>query len=122
MAKQTTNRACKNLQSRAHALATKRNIVRHLNEAMVERQKTKQALAQELQTSRSQLARLFDPENIAVSLETIARAVGVLGKRIVFLVEDVDSPVGLDSETSRKSVASVSVQIASLPEIEEAVS
>lgn len=122
MAKRTVNRAYSNLQGREHALATKRNIVRHLNKAMIERQKTKQALAQELQTSRSQLARLFDPENIAVSLETIARAVGVLGKRIIFLVEDVDSTVGLAPETFKKSVSSVSVQIAPLPEIEEAAS
>jgi hypothetical protein len=122
MTKRTVNRARKDRQSRAHAIAAKRIIVRHLNEAMIEQQKTKQALAQELQTSRSQLARLLDPENIAVSLETIARAVGVLGKRVVFLVEDLDCTLGLDSRASKKSVTSVSAQIAAPSEIEEAAS
>jgi antitoxin HicB len=122
MSKQTAKRARKDGKGRAHAIAAKRMIVRHLNEAMIERQKTKQALAQELQTSRSQLARLLDPENIAVSLETIARAVGVLGKRIVFVVEDVDCSHGLDSQTSKKSVTGVSAQMAAPSEIEEAAS
>ncbi len=122
MSKQTAKRARKDGKGRAYAIAAKRMIVRHLNEAMIERQKTKQALAQELQTSRSQLARLLDPENIAVSLETIARAVGVLGKRIVFVVEDVDCSHGLDSQMSKKSVTGVSAQMAAPSEIEEAAS
>jgi hypothetical protein len=122
MTKRTANRARKDRQGRAHAITAKRIIVRHLNEAMIEQRKTKQALAQELQTSRSQLARLLDPENIAVSLETIARAVGVFGKRIVFLVEDIDRPLGLDSQTSKRSVTSVSVQMAAPSEMEEAAS
>jgi antitoxin HicB len=95
---------------RVHATAAKKIIVRHLNQAMMERQKTKQAMAKELETSRSQLARLLDPENVAVSLEIIARAAGVLGKRIVFLLEDVDRPLELDSCTIKKSVTSMSSQ------------
>jgi len=122
MTKQAGNRKHNDGWGRAHAIAAKKVIVRYLNEAIIERQKTKQALAQELQTSRSQLARLLDPENIAVSLETIARAAGVLGKRIVFLVEDVDRPLGLDSRTSKKSVTSVSSQVAARSEMEEAAS
>lgn len=122
MTKRTANRARKDRQGRAHAIAAKSIIVRHLNEAMIEQKKTKQALAQELQTSRSQLARLLDPENIAVSLETIARAVRVLGKRVVFLVEDLDCTRGLDSRASKKSVTSVSAQMAGPSEIEEAAS
>jgi hypothetical protein len=108
MSKQTAKRARKDGKGRTYAILAKRIIVRYLNEAMIERRKTKRALAEELQTSRSQIARLLDPENIAVSLETIARAVGVLGKRIVFVVEDVDCSHGLDSQTSKKSVAGVS--------------
>lgn len=122
MTKPRANRASKDGQSRAYAIAAKRIIVRHLNEAMIERQKTKQALAQELKTSRSQLARLLDPENIAVSLETLARAVGVFGKRLVFLVEDIDRPLGIVSQTPKRSVGSVSVQISAPSEMEEAAS
>jgi antitoxin HicB len=120
MANSAANRENNSGQGRQHAIATKRTIVRHLNEALIERQKTKQALAQELQTSRSQLARLLDPENVAVSLETIARAAAVLGKRLVFLVEDADCPPKLNSRTANKSVRSVSVQTPS--RIEEVAS
>lgn len=122
MSRQIAKWARKDGNCRAHAVAAKRVIVRHLNEAMIERQKTKQALAQELQTSRSQLARLLDPENIAVSLETIARAVEVLGKRIVFVVEDVDCSQELDSQRSKKSVTGASAQMAAQSEIREAAS
>jgi hypothetical protein len=41
-----------------------------------------------LKTSRSQLDRLLDPENTAVSLETITRAATVLGKQVVFEIRD----------------------------------
>lgn len=122
MTKRTANRAHKDRKGRAHSVAAKKIIVRHLNEAMIERKKTKQALAHELKTSRSQLARLLDPENVAVSLETIARAVEVLGKRIVILVEDADRSVGLDSRRSKKSVTSVSAQMAAPSKLEEAAS
>src|ERR1019366_7104140 len=52
-------------------------------EAMRKKKKTKQALAKELNTSRSQLDRLLDPQNIAVSLDTITRAARALGKRLI---------------------------------------
>lgn len=121
MTKRPENRKYNDGRPRAYAVAAKKIIVRHLNEAMIERRKTKQALAQELQTSRSQLARLLDPENVAVSLETITRAAGVLGKRIVFLVEDIDDALGLDSRNSKKSAINVSAQMAT-SEKEEAAS
>jgi cell shape-determining protein MreC len=47
---------------------------------MRKKKKTKQALAKELNTSRSQLDRLLDPQNIAVSLDTITSAAKALGK------------------------------------------
>ena len=59
-----------------------------LAEAMRKKKKTKQALAKELNTSRSQLDRLLDPQNIAVSLGTIARAARVLGKRLIIRIAD----------------------------------
>jgi antitoxin HicB len=122
MAKSAANRAHNGGKGRKHAIATKRTIVRHLNEALIERQKTKQALAEELQTSRSQLARLLDPENVAVSLETIARAAAVLGKRIVFFVEDLDCPPKLNFRTSNKPVKRASVQGVAPSQIEEIAS
>lgn len=70
------------------AIAAKRVLVLQLSEAMKAQKKTKQAMAQELGTSRSQLARLLDPENITVSLETITRATNVLGKRLLIVMAD----------------------------------
>jgi len=53
-----------------------------------EKKKTKRALAKELNTSRSQLDRLLDPQNIAVSLDTISRAARALGKRLIIRIAD----------------------------------
>ncbi len=44
------------------------------------------AMAQELQTSRSQLDRLLDPRNTAVTLDTITSAAKVLGMKVVLRV------------------------------------
>jgi antitoxin HicB len=65
------------------AVATKRVLAWQLEREMKRQRKTKQAMARELRTSRSQLDRLLDPHNTAVTLETITRAAKVLGKRVV---------------------------------------
>jgi plasmid maintenance system antidote protein VapI len=46
------------------------------------------AMARQLHTSRSQLDRLLDPSNVSVTLDTIARAARVLGKRVIIRVAD----------------------------------
>lgn len=43
---------------------------------------SKAALAVKMGTSRPQLDRVLDPDNVAVSLETLARAAAALGKRL----------------------------------------
>ena len=58
-------------------------------QAMREQQITKQAMARELHTSRSQLDRLLDPTNVSVSLDTMARAAKALGKALVIRIADV---------------------------------
>jgi plasmid maintenance system antidote protein VapI len=45
-------------------------------------------MARELHTSRSQLNRLLDPQNTAISLETITRAAKVLGKKVIVRIAD----------------------------------
>jgi hypothetical protein len=74
------------IREEVEAVAVKRVISWQLAEAM--KKKTKQALAKELNTSRSQLDRLLDPQNIAVSLDTITRAARALGKRLVIRIAD----------------------------------
>jgi antitoxin HicB len=71
------------IREEVEAVATKRVLAWQLEREMKRQRKTKQAMARELRTSRSQLDRLLDPHNMAVTLETITRAARVLGKRIV---------------------------------------
>ena len=72
----------------AETVAIKRVLAWQLEQAMREQRKTKQAMAKELHTSRSQLNRLLDPQNVSVSLETITRAARVLGKRVTIRITD----------------------------------
>jgi plasmid maintenance system antidote protein VapI len=69
-------------------VAVKRVLAWQIEQAVREQRKTKQAMARELHTSRSQLDRLLDPRNASVSLETIARAAKVLGKRVTIRIEE----------------------------------
>src|SRR5437879_11580122 len=77
------------IREEAEAVAIKRVLAWQLEQAMQKQQKTKQAMAKQLHTSRSQLDRLLDPENVSVSLHTMARAAKVLGKRITIRVADL---------------------------------
>ena len=77
------------IREEVEAVAIKRVLAWQLERAMQEQQKTKQSMAQELRTSRSQLDRLLDPQNTAVTLDTIARAAGALGKRVIIRVADL---------------------------------
>jgi antitoxin HicB len=76
------------IREEVEAVAVKRVISWQLTEAMRKKRTTKQALAKELRTSRSQLDRLLDPQNIAVSLDTISRAAKALGKRLIIRIAD----------------------------------
>jgi antitoxin HicB len=76
------------IREEVEAVAVKRVISWQLAEAMRKKKKTKQVLAKELNTSRSQLDRLLDPQNIAVSLDTITRAARALGKRLIIRIAD----------------------------------
>jgi antitoxin HicB len=77
------------IREEVEAVAVKRVLAWQLAQAMRKQQKTKQAMARQLRTSRSQLDRLLDPENISVSLDTISRAARALGKRLIIRVADV---------------------------------
>ena len=76
------------IREEAETVAIKRVLAWQLKQAMRQQRKTKQAMAKELHTSRSQLNRLLDPQNVSVSLETITRAARVLGKRVTIRITD----------------------------------
>jgi len=76
------------IREEVEAVAIKRVLAWQLEQAMQEQQKTKQAMARQLHTSRSQLDRLLDPRNVSVTLDTITRAAKALGKRVIIRVAD----------------------------------
>jgi antitoxin HicB len=77
------------IQQEVEAVAIKRVLAWQLERAMQDQRKTKQAMAKQLRTSRSQLDRLLDPENVSVTLDTITRAARALGKRVIIRVADL---------------------------------
>jgi antitoxin HicB len=77
------------IREEVQAVAVKRVLAWQLERAMQEQQKTKQSMAKQLRTSRSQLDRLLDPQNTSVTLDSIARAAGALGKRVIIRIADL---------------------------------
>ena len=75
-------------RNEVESVAIKRVLAWQFEQEMIRQQKTKRAMAAELKTSRSQLDRLLDLQNTAVSLDTFARAAHVLGKRLVLEIRD----------------------------------
>lgn len=65
------------------ARAHKRLLALQLQDAMNEVQINKSELASRLQTSRSQLDRLLDPDNTAVTLDSLERLARAVGKQLV---------------------------------------
>ena len=49
---------------------------------MSEKKLSKARMAEMMETSRAQLARILDPEEYNVTLDTLARAAKVLGRRL----------------------------------------
>jgi antitoxin HicB len=70
------------------SVAIKQVVAWQLSQAMHSQRKTKQAMAKQLRTSRSQLDRLLDPRNVSVTLYTMQRAARALGKRLIVRVAD----------------------------------
>ncbi|HYC05745.1 MAG TPA: helix-turn-helix transcriptional regulator [Azospirillaceae bacterium] len=68
--------------------AVKRVIAWQFEQAMQADGVAKAALAKAMGTSRTQVDRILDPENVAVSLETLDRAARALGKRLRITLED----------------------------------
>ena len=76
------------MRNEVESVAIKRVLAWQFEQEMEKQQKTKQRMAQELKTSRSQLDRLLDPQTVSVTLDTITRAARALGKRVILRVAD----------------------------------
>ncbi len=70
------------LLAEVEATAIKRVIAFQISELMKEHNLSKTAMAKQMQTSRSAIDRLLDPQNKSVTLQTLERAALVLGKRL----------------------------------------
>ena len=70
------------LLAEAEATAIKRVLAFQIQKEMEERQLTKSALAKLMNTSRSSLDRLLDPDNPSVTLVTMESAAIALGKKL----------------------------------------
>ncbi len=64
------------------ARALKRLLALQLEEILAEAQMTKSSLAERLHTSRSQVDRLLDPDNTAVTLESLEKLARAVGKQL----------------------------------------
>lgn len=80
------------IREEVEATAAKRVIAWQLEQAMQAQNKTKSALAREMHTSRTQIERLLDPTNTAVSVQIISRAAGALGKKFSMILTDARTP------------------------------
>lgn len=80
------------IKDEVEAVAIKRVLAWQLQQAMHKQKLTKKAMAMQLNTSRSQLDRLLDPQNVSVSLHTMARAAHLLGKNLVVRLSDRRPP------------------------------
>ena len=64
------------------AAAIKRVLARQIERAMKEQKISKADMARRMDTSRTQLDRLLDPDNDSLTLPTLARAAKVIGREI----------------------------------------
>ncbi len=70
-------------------LAAKKLIALQLRAQMDAAHLSKSAMAARLQTSRSQLDRVLDPNNESVTLATLERAARAIGKRLRVSLEEL---------------------------------
>ena len=64
------------------AIALKRVLAWQLEQAMAAEQLSKNRMAKRMNTSRSQLDRILDPENASVQLDTLIKAARALGREL----------------------------------------
>lgn len=70
------------IHEEANNTAIKRVIAWQLEQAMTQDHISKAAMAKKMNTSRSQLDRLLDPENESVTLATLSKAAEVIGRKL----------------------------------------
>jgi antitoxin HicB len=72
------------LYEQATAVAIKRVLARQITQEMEDQKLSKTDMARRMQTSRAALDRLLDPDNDAVTLNTLFKAATAVGRQIQF--------------------------------------
>lgn len=89
------------------AVALKRILAWQIAQVMEIQGFSKASMAEAMNTSRSALDRLLDPENVAVTLKTMDRAAAVLGKQLrIELVDVAPNQISPVSNSDQPSPAS----------------
>lgn len=65
-----------------YAVAIKRVLAWQIEQAMEKDQISKNQMAKAMHTSRSQLDRILDPQNLGIQLDTVIKAAHVLGRKV----------------------------------------
>jgi hypothetical protein len=76
------------LYEEATSVAWKRVLSWEVSEAMKKEGISKSEMAKRMNTSRSQLERLLDPDNPNILLETVQKAAAAVGKRMTISLAD----------------------------------
>ena len=75
------------------AKALKRALAEEIADGMDAAQLTKIAMAARMQTSRSQLDRVLDPDNVSIQLDTLMKAARAVGKVVEIRFKPAKKPV-----------------------------
>ncbi len=70
------------IREKTTTIGIKRVLAWQLAQAMVDRGLSKNQMAKQMQTSRSQLDQILDPDNDRIQLDTILKAARVLGREV----------------------------------------
>lgn len=73
------------------AKALKRALTEQLRDTMTAKHITKVEMATRMATSRTQVNRLLDPDNLRIQFDSLVRAASAMGKRVE--IQLVDEPV-----------------------------
>jgi antitoxin HicB len=78
-----------NIFEEVQAKALKRALAEQIQESMNAAKISKVKMAELMSTSRSQLDRVLDPENISVQLDTLMKAASAVGKTVEIKIKNV---------------------------------
>jgi antitoxin HicB len=87
----------------SHEIALKRVLVWQIAQEMKAQHITKSKMAERMHTSRTQVERLLDPKRNSVQLDTLQRAAGAIGRRLVVNLEEAIPPARPNLPGQRKT-------------------